>query len=109
MTYTRRNNDQYMMRFPDGMRDEVAAAAKANGRSMNAEIIARLSGDTETLRDKFAAHALTGVLSNSENSAAGAEPTVAYLASKPLEAAEWYADLAYRIADAMLAARKAGA
>lgn len=30
------------MRFPDGMRDRIAEAAKANNRSMNAEIVARL-------------------------------------------------------------------
>lgn len=30
------------MRLPDGMRSEIAAEAKANGRSMNAEIIARI-------------------------------------------------------------------
>lgn len=31
-----------MLRFPDGMRDQIAEAAKANGRSMNAEIVHRL-------------------------------------------------------------------
>lgn len=31
-----------MVRFPDGMRDRIKEAAKASGRSMNAEIIARL-------------------------------------------------------------------
>lgn len=30
------------MRFPDGMRDRIAVEAKANGRSMNSEIVARL-------------------------------------------------------------------
>lgn len=30
------------MRLPDGMRDHIAAFAKKNGRSMNAEIVARL-------------------------------------------------------------------
>lgn len=34
--------DKFMVRFPDGMRSEIAAAAKANGRSANAEIIHRL-------------------------------------------------------------------
>ena len=37
-----RTADQFVVRFPEGMRDRVAAEAKANGRSMNAEIIARL-------------------------------------------------------------------
>ncbi|XHB99348.1 Arc family DNA-binding protein [Nitratireductor sp. ac15] len=31
--------DQYVVRFPDGMRDQIKALAKANLRSMNAEII----------------------------------------------------------------------
>ncbi|MGX1587351.1 Arc family DNA-binding protein [Brevundimonas diminuta] len=35
--------DQYMLRLPDGMRDRIRAAAEANGRSMNAEIVAALS------------------------------------------------------------------
>ncbi|MCF3642911.1 Arc family DNA-binding protein [Rhizobium sp. TRM95111] len=34
--------DQYMLRFPDGMRDRLKATAEQNGRSMNAEIITRL-------------------------------------------------------------------
>lgn len=34
--------DQYMVRFPDGMRDKLKALADENGRSMNAEIVARL-------------------------------------------------------------------
>lgn len=34
--------DKFVVRFPDGMRDQIAEAAKANGRSMNAEIIHRL-------------------------------------------------------------------
>ena len=34
--------DQFVVRFPDGMRDKIAEAAKSNGRSMNAEIIAVL-------------------------------------------------------------------
>lgn len=34
--------DQYMLRFPEGMRDRLKAAADRIGRSMNAEIIARI-------------------------------------------------------------------
>lgn len=37
-----RGDDQYMVRFPKGLRDRVKASAEANGRSMNSEIIARL-------------------------------------------------------------------
>lgn len=36
--------ERFIVRFPDGMRDRIAAAAKANSRSMNAEIVARLEG-----------------------------------------------------------------
>ncbi|MGE0524375.1 MAG: Arc family DNA-binding protein [Variibacter sp.] len=35
-----RGSDQFVVRFPAGMRDRVAAMAANNGRSMNAEIIA---------------------------------------------------------------------
>jgi hypothetical protein len=37
-----RKADQFIVRFPPGMRDRIAAAARENGRSMNAEIVHRL-------------------------------------------------------------------
>jgi hypothetical protein len=36
--------DKFVVRFPEGMRDQIAEAAKANNRSMNAEIVSRLQG-----------------------------------------------------------------
>lgn len=39
---TSRDSDKFMLRLPEGMRDEIKEAADRNGRSMNAEIIARL-------------------------------------------------------------------
>ena len=39
-----RGSDQFVVRMPDGMRNRLREAADANGRSMNAEIIARLEG-----------------------------------------------------------------
>jgi len=39
---TNRESDRYMLRLPDGMRDRIKAAAEANNRSMNAEIVATL-------------------------------------------------------------------
>ena len=33
------DKDKYMLRLPDGLRDKLKVRAKANGRSMNAEII----------------------------------------------------------------------
>jgi hypothetical protein len=38
-----RDSDKFMLRLPDGMRDMIAEVAKENNRSMNAEIVARLS------------------------------------------------------------------
>ncbi|MFC3528637.1 Arc family DNA-binding protein [Paracoccus mangrovi] len=37
-----RKQDQFIVRLPDGMRDRIKYAAEANGRSMNAEIVAAL-------------------------------------------------------------------
>lgn len=37
-----RTADQFLLRFPDGMRDRIAAEATKNNRSMNAEIALRL-------------------------------------------------------------------
>lgn len=37
--YPGRGADQFVLRLPDGMRDRIAAIAKANGRSMNTEIV----------------------------------------------------------------------
>lgn len=34
--------DKFVVRFPDGMREKIRAAAEANNRSMNAEIVSRL-------------------------------------------------------------------
>lgn len=34
--------DKFVVRLPDGMRDRIKAAAEANTRSMNAEIVATL-------------------------------------------------------------------
>lgn len=42
--------DQYMLRLPDGMRDQIKAAAEANNRSMNAEIVARLTDSFDQAR-----------------------------------------------------------
>ncbi|MFD1482995.1 Arc family DNA-binding protein [Paracoccus nototheniae] len=36
--------DQFVVRLPDGMRDQIKYAAELNNRSMNAEIVARLEG-----------------------------------------------------------------
>ncbi|MFC3628208.1 Arc family DNA-binding protein [Paracoccus angustae] len=45
---TTRESDKFIVRLPDGMRDRIKAAAEANNRSMNAEIVA-------TLEDRYPA------------------------------------------------------
>ena len=37
-----RNLDKFMVRFPDGLRERLAASARANRRSMNAELVVHL-------------------------------------------------------------------
>lgn len=39
--------DKYVVRFPDGMRDQLKQLASENGRSLNAEIIYRLQSTLE--------------------------------------------------------------
>jgi len=39
---TGRKQEQFIIRFPDGMREAIRDAASGNGRSMNAEIVQRL-------------------------------------------------------------------
>ena len=47
--------DKFMLRLPEGMRDRIADAAKANNRSMNAELVARIqaSFDQGDLRERM--------------------------------------------------------
>ena len=50
--------DQYALRFPEGLRDKIAAAAKESGRSMNAEIIHRLEASfAQPMPDPLLPHA----------------------------------------------------
>lgn len=44
---TSQPQDKYIVRFPEGMRERIAAEAKLSGRSMNAEIVARLQNSFE--------------------------------------------------------------
>lgn len=37
-----RDADKFVLRLPDGFRDQIAAVAKESERSMNAEIVSRL-------------------------------------------------------------------
>ena len=40
--YPSAKQDQFVLRLPDGMREEIKAKAEANSRSMNAEIVAAI-------------------------------------------------------------------
>ncbi len=44
---TGRESDKFMLRLPDGMRAKLKASAEAAGRTMNAELIARLEKSFE--------------------------------------------------------------
>ncbi len=48
MAENRSNSDQYLLRFPPGMREHLKATAEKNNRSMNAEIVARLEDSFRT-------------------------------------------------------------
>ncbi|MGP9789615.1 Arc family DNA-binding protein [Roseinatronobacter sp. NSM] len=48
-----RDSAKFMLRLPDGMREQIKAAALANNRSMNSEILARL-GDSLYAPDRNA-------------------------------------------------------
>jgi len=93
MAKTTNASDKFVVRLPDGMRDEIRAASLANNRTMNAEIVARIanSAPEKTLRDEFASQALIGVVA----------------ANNPKSYTEFQlaAIDAYSIADAMLRAR----
>lgn len=45
--YPSSRQDQHNVRFPDGLRDKLRAAAASNKRSMNAELVARLEASFE--------------------------------------------------------------
>lgn len=57
-----------MLRMPEGMRDRIAESAKANNRSMNAEIISRLQQTFEPTT--FALGSLTAVVRDAVREAA---------------------------------------
>lgn len=68
----RQRGDQYMLRLPEGMRQALKVSAAANGRSLNSEIILRLSGAVvedkpdasplKTLRDEFAGQTMAALI-----------------------------------------------
>ncbi|MEI7296579.1 Arc family DNA-binding protein [Paraburkholderia tropica] len=59
-----RTADQFVVRFPDGMRDRIAEEAKKNNRSMNAEIVARLEESFAPRSDEEVMRLLTRIAIN---------------------------------------------
>lgn len=59
-----RTAEQFVVRFPDGMRYRIAEAAKASGRSMNAEIIARIQSTFKPEQKSFDFEVLPQVIDN---------------------------------------------
>lgn len=98
--------DKFVLRLPDGMRDQIKSAAKENGRSMNAEIIARLAScekGSTPLRDLFAGQALAGLCAISNSDVIAARSGM----STP-DVRRVIACACYLMADAMLEMRGCG-
>ncbi|WP_241609717.1 Arc family DNA-binding protein [Rosenbergiella australiborealis] len=60
--------DKFTVRFPEGMRDAIAERAKANGRSMNSEIIQMLQDafEKEKFTDYMLDHSMEEIVSSKE-------------------------------------------
>lgn len=56
--YPSQMQDKFNLRFPDGMRDAIAERAKANGRSMNSEIIQILQDALDENPEQIASEAI---------------------------------------------------
>jgi hypothetical protein len=52
--------DKYIVRFPGGMREKIAESAKANNRSINAEITSRLEASFQSAANAEGAQRLLG-------------------------------------------------
>lgn len=70
MGENRARTDQFQLRLPIGLRDELKLAAAQNERSMTSEIIARLQGSSNsasnslTKREHYAGLAMQGLLAS---------------------------------------------
>ncbi|QGA57243.1 Arc family DNA-binding protein [Brucella sp. 2280] len=56
-----REDPQIKLRLPEALRDSIKAHAEANGRSMNAEIVARIEEYPELIEYKKKLHEVTAV------------------------------------------------
>ena len=80
-TFPSQLQERFIIRLPDGMRDRIAEAAKASGRSMNAEIVSRLQStfgpEPGTWARTFPYAAAAAFATPAERDAAAAEAAAA--------------------------------
>ncbi|MCB1466170.1 MAG: Arc family DNA-binding protein [Rhizobiaceae bacterium] len=69
-----RGSDQFPLRFPDGMRDRIKASAEVSGRSMNAEIVAKLERYDSLVGQVAALESVARALAAEIDSAVGEDP-----------------------------------
>ncbi|MBW8285050.1 MAG: Arc family DNA-binding protein [Rhizobium sp.] len=76
--------DQFMLRFPDGLRDRIKVAAETNGRSMNSEIIARLEDTliTDSYAESLEIHGVKSDLERKAREAAGIQQRLSTIEAK---------------------------
>lgn len=55
---TGRESDKFMLRLPDGMRDQLKREAEKNNRTMNAEVVARLETSLAPIGNQIEANNL---------------------------------------------------
>jgi len=51
--YPSEEQDRFMVRLPNGMRDDLKRVSEANKRTMNAEIVARLEASLNSEEDRL--------------------------------------------------------
>lgn len=68
-----RDSDKFMLRLPDGMRDQLKASAANSGRSMNTEIVARLEQSFDGAFTDLSSEGLVAISKRLEASVAVSE------------------------------------
>ena len=66
-TYLKEGKDRFMIRLPEGMRDQLTEAASANKRTISAEIVARLEESLTRGNIKFVEQTFEERLQDVEN------------------------------------------
>lgn len=69
--YPSETAERFIVRLPDGMREQIKKAAKAHGRSMNAEIVYRI--EESLSRDRWLNDMMESVSEEADTEHAGAE------------------------------------